>query len=188
MKMLLIPVEIEGEENVIPGKTYIFMANHQSLFDVPVLEGYIPQFFRGVEAENHFQWPVYGWAVRRFGNIPIKRESIHESIRSMKKAEKWIKSGNSLTILPEGHRTLDGNLKPFMKLPFHMAKHADVEIIPIGLSGLFELKSKHSWHIQPTSIKVRFGSPVQIETVRELSTIALRDHIRNRIKKLIEQS
>lgn len=186
MRLLFIQVTSEGESYIDLNKTYIFMANHVSLFDVPVLEGYIPQFFRGVEAEYHFHWPVYGWAVRLMGNIPIKRQSIYDSIRSMNRAIDWIKSGNSLTILPEGHRTLDGKIGSFMKLPFHMAKRADVEIIPIGLSGLYQLKAKHSWYISPTKIKIKFGAPVQLNDIRSYSTLELRDHVRSRIAELIE--
>jgi len=133
-KILFIRVRSEGCENVESGKTYLFMANHVSLFDIPLLEACIPGYVRGVEALRQFKWPVYGWVVRRMGNIPIDRKNIHASIRSMKATEKVIKGGKSIVVLPEGHRTLDGKLRPFKKLPFHLAKQAGVPIIPIGLS------------------------------------------------------
>ncbi len=185
-KILFIKVHSEGAENVEPNKTYLFMSNHQSLFDIPLLEAYIPTFVRGVEALRQFKWPVYGWVVRRLGNIPIDRKNIHASIKSMKRTEKILKKGKSIIILPEGHRTLDGTLGQFKKLPFHLAKQAGVAIIPIGLSGLFQLKHKGSWLIQPRPVKIKFGQPISPDTIQSLSTEELRDFIRDKIQDLIE--
>lgn len=183
-KILFIKVQSEGAENVEPDETYLFMSNHESLFDIPLLEAHVPTFIRGVEAMRQFKWPVYGWAVRRVGNIPIDRKNIHASIKSMKITEKTLKKGKSIIILPEGHRTLDGNLGPFKKLPFHLAKQAGVPIIPIGLSGLFQLKHKGSWLIQPRPIKIKIGQPIFPEEFHSLSTEELRDYVRDKILDL----
>ncbi|UCE40754.1 MAG: 1-acyl-sn-glycerol-3-phosphate acyltransferase [Candidatus Aminicenantes bacterium] len=185
-KILFIKVHAKGTENVEPNKTYLFMSNHESLFDIPLLEAYVPTFVRGVEAMRQFKWPVYGWAIRQVGNIPIDRKNIHASIKSMKITEKTLKKGKSIIILPEGHRTLDGNLGSFKKLPFHLAKQAGVPVIPIGLSGLFELKHKGSWLIRPRPIKIKFGQPISPDKIRSLSTEELRDYIREKIQNLIE--
>ncbi len=187
-KILFIRVHSKGAENVEKNKTYLFMSNHQSLFDIPLLEGYVPTFVRGVEALRQFKWPVYGWAIRRLGNIPIDRKNIHASIKSMKIAEEILKKGKSIIILPEGHRTRDGNLGPFKKLPFYLAKQAGVPVIPIGLSGLFQLKRKGSWLIRPRPVKIKFGPPIPPEKIRCLSTEELRDFTTEKIKDLIDQS
>lgn len=185
--ILFIKVRTEGSKNIEPEKTYLFMSNHTSLFDIPVLEAYIPMYVRGVEALRQFKWPVYGWVIRRLGNIPIERENIHASIRSLKTTEKRLKEGQSIVILPEGHRTLDGKLGLFKKLPFHLAKQAEVPIIPIGLSGTFELKRKGSWLIQPHPVTIQFGRQVGPEEIKSLSVEELRDSIRTKIEGLIEQ-
>jgi 1-acyl-sn-glycerol-3-phosphate acyltransferase len=164
-KLLFIKVNSEGSENVEPQKTYLFMCNHSSLFDIPLLEAYIPTFVRGVEALRQFKWPVYGWVIKRLGNIPIDRKNIHASIRSMKTTEQSLKGGMSIVILPEGHRTLDGNLGAFKRLPFHLAKQAGVPIFPIGISGLFQLKQKGSWLIRPRPVSIKFGEPMDVETI-----------------------
>lgn len=184
--LIRVPVRVEGAGKIDRGGTYLFMANHSSLFDIPVFEAFIPVFVRGIEADRQFKWPVYGWAIRKVGNIPISRENIHASIRSMKKGAEHLKKGKSLLVLPEGHRTLDGNLRPFKKLPFHLAKQAEAPIIPIGLSGLFQLKHKGSWLIRPRPITVRFGDPIGSEVLRSLSVEELRDRVRDRIQDLIE--
>lgn len=185
-KIIFVKVFVEGVENVEPNQTYLFISNHVSLFDIPLLAAYIPTFVRGVEALRQFKWPVYGWAIRRLGNIPIDRRNIHASIRSMKKTEQILKNGTSIAILPEGHRTPDGLLSPFKRLPFHLAKQAKVPIIPIGLSGLFQLKNKDSWVIRPRPITIRFGRPVSPDTIEKLSKGELNSHIYDQISALID--
>ncbi len=90
-----------------------------------------------------------------------------------------------MAILPEGHRTLDGRLGPFKKLPFHLAKQAKVPIIPIGLSGLFQLKSKDSWVIRLRPITIRFGKPVSSEAIEKLSKEDLNSFIHDQISALV---
>jgi 1-acyl-sn-glycerol-3-phosphate acyltransferase len=184
-KLLFIKVDCQGAEVVKQEQTYLFMANHVSLFDIPLFEGYIPTFVRGVEALRQFKWPLYGWAIRRLGNIPIDRKNIHASIKSIKKAEKELKKGQSILLLPEGHRTLDGQMRPFKKLPFHLAKEAGAPMIPIGTSGLFDLKHKGSWLIRPHPIEIRFGEPISTEEIQALPLQELSDLVRTRIQALI---
>jgi len=186
LRALFIRLRVEGDGTIDRNSVHLFMANHVSFFDVPVLEAAIPGFARGVEAHSHFSWPVYGWLIRRVGNIPIKRSDVHASVRSIRKAEGWIKEGKSLIILPEGSRTMDGNLRPFKKLPFYLAKQSGVDIIPLGLSGLFRLKSKRSWIIRPTTVTVRFGPSLSAGIVQSLSEEELRERVRGEIEKLIE--
>jgi len=186
-RLLHTRVAVEGADKIDPEKIYLFMANHASLFDVPLLEAYIPTFVRGVEAKQHFNWPLYGWALKRIGNIPIDRNNIHASIRSIRKTESLLQAGRSIVILPEGHRTRDGNLRPFKKLPFFLAKQADIPILPMGLSGLFELNKKGSWLIRPTTLKVKFGDVIPVEKVRSLPAMELLDLTRKKIETLIEK-
>jgi len=183
-KIILVRVRVEGYEKIDPEKNYLFMSNHVSLFDIPLLGAYIPTFVRGVEAKRQFKWPIYGWVIRRIGNIPIDRKNIHSSIRSMRKTEKLLRKGRSIVVLPEGHRTLDGKLRPFKKLPFFLAKQAFIPIVPIGLSGLFRLKSKGSWIIRPTTVKMKFGDIINLNTIQALSVTELRDYTREKIQDL----
>jgi 1-acyl-sn-glycerol-3-phosphate acyltransferase len=186
-KIIWVRVEIEGLEKVESNKTNLFMANHVSLFDIPLLGGFVPGFVRGVEATRQHQWLVYGWVMRRLGNIPIDRENIHQSIKTINQTIPIIKDGLSMIILPEGHRTLDGNLRAFKKLPFYLAKRVNCQIVPIGLSGLYHLKRKESWLIRPTTIKLKFGDPILLNDIQSLPIPELRDLVRDKIQGLIER-
>lgn len=185
-KLMFIKVEVAGAEKIDKNKVYLLMSNHVSLLDVPFLKAYIPLHFIGVEAHHQFNWPLYGWLIKRLKTIPIQRESIHASMRSIKRALKALQAGTSVAILPEGHRTLDGEMRTFKKLPFYLAKQAEVDLVPIGLSGLFSLKSKKTWHIQPGRIKISFGEIITAEEIRDMEIEQLRDLTYNRIKRLVE--
>ncbi len=185
-KILFIKVESEGGDKLASNRTYLFMANHVSLFDVPFLKAYIPQFVIGVEAHHQFNWPIYGLLIKRLQTIPIDRDNIHASVKSIKKALKVLKNGSSLIILPEGHRTMTGELQPLKKLPFHLAKKAEVDLVPIGLSGLYSLKPKNSWHIRPGRIKIKFGEVIKAEQIGKMEVEEIRQTTFERIKSLIE--
>ena len=186
-KIIFAKVELEGDEKLDPNKTYLYMANHVSLFDAPLLAGYIPSYVRAIEADRQHKWPVYGWAVKRYGNIGINRESHFDSVRGMKKAAKNLQTGKSMVVLPEGHRTMTGELGPFKKLPFYLAKQGEVDIVPVGMSGLFTMKKKNTWHIKPTTIKVKFGEIIPADKVASMEIPELRDLVREEILSLIER-
>jgi len=185
--LMCTKVEVEGLHNVKPGATYLYMSNHVSLLDPPLLGGFIPGIVRAVEAHGHHSWPIYGWMVRRIGNVPLERESVHKSVAGFRKVRQLLESGRSMVILPEGHRTLDGKMMPFKRLPFAMAKQTNSSILPIGISGLYHLKRKESWIIRPTNIKISFGPEITSEQVNGLSVIELRDHVQSEISKLVER-
>jgi 1-acyl-sn-glycerol-3-phosphate acyltransferase len=97
-----------GAENIDKAATQIFMANHVNIFDGFILYGHIPNFFRGIELEDHFSWPIWGFITKRLGNIPISHTNIESAVESLNRAREALSNGTSIGILPEGHRTRDG--------------------------------------------------------------------------------
>jgi len=179
-------VLVQGLENLDPRQGYLFMANHVSLFDIPVLGGHIPHYTRGLQAAEQFDWPVVGWFIRSIGNIPISRKNIRASWASMKRAAEAIRQGTSIIVLPEGTRTRTGELGTFKKMPFQLAKMAQVPVVPIGLSGLYRFKRCSSWLLRPGIIKLRIGQPIPVEEIEGYDVEGLRRLMRERIKELIE--
>lgn len=160
--------QIEFAETLPEGEPLIFMANHSSLIDIPLLKAVIPQHFLGIIADDQLKYFLYGSVVQRIGNIPIKRDSIRSSISSFKLAKQKLEGGIQITVLPEGGRSLDGQLLPFKRLAFRFAKESGAHIVPISFSGVFSMKNKGSFNLKPGKIVVRFGKIIRAETIDEM--------------------
>jgi 1-acyl-sn-glycerol-3-phosphate acyltransferase len=183
---LFIRVRPEGLEHVDPKQTYIFVSNHVNIFDAFILNGYIPNFVRAVELDTHFNWPIYGAAIRRFGNIPISHENPRQAFASLKEAEQALQQGTSIAILPEGSRTLDGKLRSFKRGPFLLAKNVSFELVPIVLRGAYQVKHKGDPLIKPGTITCRFGKPIPVAKIHPMTTDELRQHIRRIMQGMME--
>lgn len=188
LRSFFIRVKMIGHEKIDPVKTYIFMSNHVNIFDVFLLYGYIPNFARGVELDSHFSWPIWGQVITRFGNIPISQKKLQSAVKSLDKADEAIKNGTSIIILPEGHRTKDGNMLPFMRGPFLMAKKAKADIIPTAMIGAFKIKRVRHWLVRPGTVKFVIGDVIPYESFKDLSTHDLKDIVKNRIQNLIDEN
>ena len=105
---MFIKVKIEYAENLDLNKNYLYMPNHVSLLDAPLMVVYLPQFVNALEAKEHFSWPLYGKLIRMWGNIPIDRKNARSSYTSMMKSKTVLQERNSIIIYPEGGRTTDG--------------------------------------------------------------------------------
>ena len=167
-KLLNSEPRIEYAEPIPENEPLIFMANHSSLIDIPLLKAIIPQYFVGIISDHQLQFFLYGPVVKRMGNIPIPRQNIRGSLKSFNKAVALLKQGTHITVLPEGGRSLDGQLLPFKKLPFHFAKDSGAHIVPISISGVFQMKNKGSFKLTPGALVVRFGKIIRAEAIAQL--------------------
>ena len=186
-RVLFIRVEVRGLEGLDPDRTVIYMVNHGSLLDTPLVAGFVPGYVRGIEASQQHRWPLYGRVMGRLGNLPIERDDVHASISTMKRAADYLDSGGSLIIFPEGHRTPSGHLLPFKKLPFHLAKRSRKPIIPLTIRGMFEINNKTSWLVRPGTVTMHFGEEISVEDAKELTTVELRDLVEARIRGVFDE-
>jgi len=130
-----ITVDVAGRHNMVPGKTYLVMSNHQSLYDVPVLFHVLGANLRMVAKEELFRVPVFGKALAAGGFVRIDRGNRHAAIRSLQDARELLASGTHVWIAPEGTRSRTGHLLPFKKGAFYLAFQAGLPILPITLRG-----------------------------------------------------
>ena len=186
-QFLFIPVRVEGRRGLDPGRPYLYMSNHVSLFDMPLLGGWVP----GVAALRGGGAAVPLAAVRpgrasagEHPHPPGGRVRL-DAQPAQGRCAGWASAGR-LLIMPEGSRTMDGKLRPFKRLPFLLAKQAGVDLVPVGMSGLFSLKNKRSWRIRPGPLKLKFGEVIPAATVARLSIEELRDLTQERIQELVE--
>ena len=184
IRIMGIRLVVNGRETIPPGKTYLMMGNHQSLFDLFVIPAAIPLCFTGVEAASHFSLPVWGYLVRKWGCIPIERGNLKNAIQSLETARQAIASGMNLCVLPEGHRTLTGEMGAFKKGPFHLAKRAGADLLLFGVNGLFEYHPKGRFELKPGRVVVNIGQVIAYETIKDLAVDDIRRLCFSGIKKL----
>jgi 1-acyl-sn-glycerol-3-phosphate acyltransferase len=153
-------VQVEGLDRIDISKPQVYVVNHLSAFDIPVLYSYLPFQFRILAKKELFRYPFMGWHLRRSGQIPVVLENPKASVRSLNLAVAAIRKGNSLVIFPEGGRSPNGQLQSFMGGAFYAAVKAQVDVIPIVLVGTYEMLKMNSFHIKPGLVQMVVGSPI----------------------------
>lgn len=155
-----IPLAIEGDDRLDPRRTYVFMSNHRSVFDIFALFVATRHPLRMVAKRGLFFIPVFGWSLWMCGFIPIDRSNRESAIRSLRKAAHRIRRRISILVFPEGTRGHGVALQPFKKGGFVMALEAGVPVVPVVIEGTEGIMPKGSLRVGRGSIRVRFGPPI----------------------------
>jgi 1-acyl-sn-glycerol-3-phosphate acyltransferase len=182
MKTILSPVKVTGLDRIDTSKPHVYAVNHASAMDIPVLYVYLPFQFRIVFKKELLSYPVVGWQLKRSGQVCIDQQKPTNSIAAIRSAVKSLKAGMPLVIYPEGGRTPDGEVKPFLPGAFFLAIKAQVDIVPIALVGTYELLPMDTYHIKCRSLEMRVGEPISTLglTMRDLEAVSAK------VKKAIE--
>ena len=155
-----VKLRIEGLEKIDKSKSYIFIGNHQSHFDVLSVFSAIPLTVRFMAKQELFKIPVFGWALYSSGTIRIDRSNRSRAIVSMNNALDRIRKGVSVVVFPEGTRSQDGKIRTFKKGGFVLAIKGGIPIVPISISGSRFILRKHSNRIHPGEIKIVISDPL----------------------------
>lgn len=184
IRIMGIDLKVSGRKYINPHQTYLIMGNHQSLFDLFVIPAAIPLVFTGLEAAYHFSIPIWGYLIRKWGCIPIQRGNLEQAKKSLEQARVTLATGLSIAVLPEGHRTRTGEMAPFKKGPFHLAKNTRAPILPFGISGLYGFQQRGGFHLKPGVVNVRIGKPISYESYAPLSVVELSALIYEQVRYL----
>jgi 1-acyl-sn-glycerol-3-phosphate acyltransferase len=174
MKTIFSPVKVTGFDKIDTSKPHVYAANHASALDIPVLYVNLPFQFRIAFKKELLAYPVVGWQLKRSGQICIDQQNPSHSISSIRAALKGIKAGLPLVIFPEGGRTPDGEIKPFLPGAFFLAIKAQVDIVPVALVGTYELLPMNTYHIKCRPLEMRVGEPISTTglTMRDLEALS----------------
>jgi 1-acyl-sn-glycerol-3-phosphate acyltransferase len=174
LKTALASVQVSGLEHVDITKPHLYAVNHLSAMDIPMLYAHLPFQFRIIAKKELFKYPFLGWHLRRTGQISVDSTSAHTSMRSLNRGVKSLREGMPLVVFPEGGRTTDGTLKPFLPGAFYVAIKTQVEIIPVALVGGYEMLPMNSFHIRPRPLAMFVGEPISSQgyTIREMDKLA----------------
>ena len=157
-----VRIKIRGMEKLDKNQSYIFMLNHQSWFDIFVVYGWLPFFFKWIMKADLRKIPFVGTACEAAGHIFINRESPKAAQESLKKAEETLRKGVSIVIFPEGTRTRDGKLGKFKRGGFKIATDLGLPIVPITLRGCFERMPRNTLQISSGSIEIYVHEPIDV--------------------------
>ena len=176
MKTILSPVKVTGLDKIDTSKPHVYAVNHASAMDIPVLYVYLPFQFRIVFKKELLSYPIVGWQLKRSGQVCIDQQKPTNSINAIRSAVKSLKAGMPLVIYPEGGRTPDGEIKPFLPGAFFLAIKAQVDIVPVALIGTFELLPMNTYHIKCRPLEMRVGEPISTAglTMRDLEAVSAR--------------
>jgi len=160
LRVIRIPLEVQGLEHLIPGQPYVFAANHRSNFDIFTLLSILPGRLMFVAKKSLFKIPLFGPALRRMGSVPLDRENLKQAIKSLDKAAARVKAGASMIIFPEGTRVPTPELIPFKKGVFIMASKAGQPIVPVSISGTRFIQPRGALQVRPGPVRVVISPPI----------------------------
>ncbi|MGA7927759.1 MAG: lysophospholipid acyltransferase family protein [Candidatus Sulfotelmatobacter sp.] len=160
MKTIFSPVQVTGLDKIDTSKPHVYAVNHASAMDIPVLYVNLPFQFRIVFKKELLSYPIVGWQLKRSGQVCIDQQKPANSIAAIRSAVKSLKAGMPLVIYPEGGRTPDGEIKPFLPGAFFLAIKAQVDIVPVALVGTYELLPMNTYHIKCRPLGMRVGEPI----------------------------
>jgi 1-acyl-sn-glycerol-3-phosphate acyltransferase len=184
MKLIFSPVTVIGLDKIDTTKTHVYAANHGSALDIPVLYANLPFHFRIVFKKELLSYPIIGGYLKRSGQVCIDQQKPTRSIADIRSAVKSLQAGVPLVIFPEGGRTPDGEIKPFLPGAFFLAIKAQVDIVPIALIGTFELLPMNTYHIKCRPLEMRVGDPIPTVGLKAHDMEALSDKVKQAMEAL----
>ena len=178
-----IPVKISGLENIKKGQSYIFVANHQSMFDIWTIYGWLPVTFRWLMKQELRKIPFVGTACKMLGHVYIKRGSATAARESLMEVERTLQDGICTVIFPEGTRSHDGQVGPFKKGAFRIAFDLGLPIIPISLTGCYEVMNRKAHFVTRHPVYMHVGKPILPEQFDKEDPQKTIDLIRDEVLK-----
>ena len=170
-----------------PDRPYIFCQNHVNHFDFFICYRATPHFKQGLELEDHFRWPVYGWVMKQRGTIPVRPGARGRVAELREGFRKEIEQGNSILAFPEGGRTLDGRVAPFRSGVFYIARDLGVPVVPVAVTGTQDVMRKGSLLIRPDrDVTVYCEEPVETTGVPDEEMDALVERVHGAIARRVD--
>lgn len=153
-------VKIIGLDKIDRSGTYIFMSNHVSNLDPPILCPLIPRRTSVLAKKSIWRIPILGPALDLAEIVPVERENRESAIQSIRRAGEVMQHGINMTLFPEGTRSRDGHLLPFKKGPFHLAAETGFPVVPVTILGTYEMMPKGNMFTRPGTATLVFHPPI----------------------------
>ena len=146
-RILLLPVKVEGRENLQPGQSYVFVANHQGAFDIFLIYGFLHRNFKWMMKYQLGKIPFIGYTCRKSHQIFIDKRGAKKIKASYDQAREILKDGTSVTVFPEGARSFTGHMGKFRRGAFMLADELQLPVVPLTINGSINIMPRTSdWH------------------------------------------
>ena len=156
-----VKVKTVGLDGLDPARTYVFMSNHVSNIDPPIMLPLIPRRTSVMAKKELFDYPLLGKTMRIGSLVPVDRGKRDAGIAAVRSAANVLRQGINMTIYVEGHRSFDGKLLPFKKGPFYLATECGVPVVPVTITGSHYVMPKGRFAIKPGTVTVIFHPPIE---------------------------
>jgi 1-acyl-sn-glycerol-3-phosphate acyltransferase len=165
VELLDIRLDARGAEQVPPGRAYVYMSNHQSHLDIPILYATLPSpTIRMLAKKELFQIPLWGRGLRAAEFVEVDRGDHARAVASIDQAAALVRDGVSIYLAPEGTRSRDGRIGPLKKGGFHLALGTGAPIVPVAVSGTLALLPRGSRAMRTgLPVRVRIGAPIPVQ-------------------------
>tara|TARA_Y100001001_G_C7941105_1_gene285616 strand:- start:7 stop:657 length:651 start_codon:yes stop_codon:yes gene_type:complete len=180
-----VRIRVHGLDHLDDGRNYLFMPNHTSNVDPPVVVTALGRNVSMMGKESLFRIPVLGWMIRFVGFVPISREDRASAIDSVDQATKLLQQGLDFVIFPEGTRSRDGKILPLKKGPFFMAQQGGVPVVPVRIRGTQDVMPKGGRVIHSGVVDVEVCAPIEVTSL-DGNNESIRGQLRARVKKVLE--
>jgi 1-acyl-sn-glycerol-3-phosphate acyltransferase len=162
LRLYGMPVSVTGLERLDLSRPRLYVANHLSALDIPLLYRYLPFQFRIIAHRVVFQVPLVGWHLRAAGQLMIDPDSVALSRRALREAVKTLRGGMPMVVFPEGERSPAGEMQPFRRGAFYVAVEAQVDVVPIAIMGTYRAFPRGSAHLRPGPLQLIIGNAIPV--------------------------
>lgn len=181
-----VELEVRNAEVLRPDQRYIIISNHASYFDIPALQASIRQPLRFLAKKSLFVIPIFGWALKASGFVPIDRKDRSKARDSFDLAAKQIRTGKTIAVFPEEGRSRSREMLPFKRGAFLLALKAGVPIVPVGIRGMYDVLPAERPVVHPGPVTIVFGEPIDVTQFSVRQRDELSDLTRRRITEMLE--
>jgi 1-acyl-sn-glycerol-3-phosphate acyltransferase len=189
LKTTGVRVTVEGLDRIDPAKPYVFVSNHQSIYDIPVVFSSLPYQLRIIAKDSLARFPVLGWHLRRGGHLFVDRRRPDHS-RILRRWRALVAEGLSLIIYAEGTRSSDGRVARFKGGSFLLAIEAGLPVVPVAVIGTRQVMPKGRLRTEPADVSLIVHDPIQppaLETPSPRDAKALADRVRTVVASTVQQ-